>query len=223
MPHYVERTRTVLPSPLRPLIGVCFRWCWLLGEGDRLPFSLKAPRTADTALLSLTLQSSLFLTAFEFSFSAFLRSRSFILSSLRLPETQSQRQPSVGQAPSDKAVSANHVERQFVCPPCPQRAHQVQSVAGVGVQPSGTDGERSLSLHPAAVFSVAAGSEPSLLWPLPSLCFVFDFRFAVIGSKAEYLHQHIGQGACARLHDSHRILSLGLLIGDLQLRHNRPS
>ena len=53
--------------------------------------------------------------------------------------------------------------------------------------------------------------------------FAFDFFFAVIDSKAGYLAQQIGQGACARLHDSHRILSLGLLIGDLQLRHSRPT
>ena len=56
-----------------------------------------------------------------------------------------------------------------------------------------------------------------------SRCFDFDFRFVVMGSNAGYLPQHIGHGACVRLHDSHRILSFGLLIGDLQLRHSRPS
>jgi hypothetical protein len=65
-----------------------------------------------------------------------------------------------------------------------------------------------------------------ILWSLSLkleriLCFVFFF--AVIGSKAGYLPQQIGHGACARLHDSQRILSLGLLIGDLQLRHSSPS
>lgn len=187
--------------------------------------SRAAFRTAETALLSFTFQSSPLRTSLDRSFSAFLSSISSIFASRRVPWTQSQRQPSVGHAPSDKTGSANHVERQFACPPCPQSGHHVHNVA-VGADHSvGTDGDGPTASRSSPRFWPEVRDDRCRLCPLSfRLERNFDLAFfAVSGSKAGYLAQQIGHGACVRLHDSHRILSLGLLIGDLQLRHSNPS